>query len=724
MSHTLAVYSTCRHLPRLASGVYLSAGPQDFPFRCFRTANQPTSTVLDGATTGLVRPIGCGSVRRLTPHCSKGYPLIILAPCRSFLRFHWFLKNSSGHFDSLEATYIKYPVPGLISCSPLPAITPNVSAGHPTTYLEHDLRDALTNRVVTESKTPRSHHLFEATPEGSPPKCPSDPSPAQACRQQAINPRLRTSKSVRNTPNACCFFPILTEVVNRVTIVERIPSDVLLMIASELEELPSDGQSITASKHQKNQRLVLMKNVCKTWKIYLLQSKLLWGDICFNTTRRSTIEMAGSFLDLLEKTTFNVYAASSPGDLIGGSDVQVMARDLLLRLGQRVKDIKHCGIHTPSEEFCAYLDLPVSKLWYLNIEDAHLPGVLLGDLSALRGACIPTSTSWPWTNSTFPDLTTLSLHNQRASSIPLSQILRLLRGAPKLTALTLTGFAHFDPDREDEVAVELPLEVLTLTGCDACAILPHLVIPYVRDCNIHGEINMDDEPSSMYGFLSGPPAKTTTVPNQPRTPSLRISVYNRIKFFSMDLVGGDHRFRLGLDWGPEPNNWQRWMEQLLTAVSTRFKPMTEIRLDFFFTGPIPPTLYSPLLQIQRVAHMSIHCSGGGAVTVDILRSLMAVNEDSTLAALPALRGLTVSGVLSFKPDEIDVIRAYMDFRATRRLPFTFWAHDCDVSWTRGFLSSLGIISPILGLSGCSSYQPRSSIPGVDPPYQCSAVSRS
>jgi len=315
--------------------------------------------------------------------------------------------------------------------------------------------------------------------------------------------------------------------VNRVTVVERIPAEVLLMIAGELEETPSDGLSITVSKHRKNQHLVLMKNVCKTWKLCLLQSKPLWRDICFNTTRRSTVEMAGAFLDLVGGNPFNVYAASSRGDLIGDSEVQVMTRGLLLRLRQHAQDIEHCGFHTPSKEFRTYLDLPSSKLWYLNIDRADPSGVLSGDFSALRGACIPISALLPLTTSAFPKLMTLSLHNQGVSPMSLSRMLRLLRGTPNLTALMLHSFADFDSDREDEAPVELPLKTLTLDECDACAILPHLIVPYVRDCSIRGEIHTDDEPSLIYGFLSGPPTQATTPTNQSQTPSLH-SCFRRL----------------------------------------------------------------------------------------------------------------------------------------------------------------------------------------------------
>jgi hypothetical protein len=446
--------------------------------------------------------------------------------------------------------------------------------------------------------------------------------------------------------------------MKRATIAERIPPEILYMIADELEEPPNDGLSITASKHQKNQRLILMKNVCKTWELHLLQSKLLWRDVCFDTTRRSTIEMAGSFLDLLEESPFSVYAASSPGDLAGDSGVQQMAKALLLRISQRAQDIKHYGIHTPSKEFSAHLDLPSSKLWYLNIDCTRVSGDFSGDFSVLRGTCIPVSVFSSWTNPTFPELTTLSLRNQWSSSISLSQILRSLRGMPKLAALVLDSFMNFDPDHGDEAAVELPgLKTLALTQCDTNAILSHLVVPDVRDCSIYADISPRDEPSLIYGFLSGPPAKTPTTPDQQRTPSLRISIHNiptSIKILSVGLVGDNHELRLNLLWGRESNDWQSWMEQFLTAVSTRFKPTTEIQLALFLTGPVPPPLYSPILRIPRVVGMSVWSSSSGVA--DILSSLMTVNEDSTLAALPTLRILTISGVLFFKPDEIAVVQ--------------------------------------------------------------------
>ena len=157
-----------------------------------------------------------------------------------------------------------------------------------------------------------------------------------------------TTKTVRGGSNLHPVSITLTKAISRTPIAERIPFEILYIIAGELEDPPRDDFPITVSKHQKNQRLIVMRNICKTWKERLLQSKLLWQDVCFDTTREGTIEMAESFLDLLEGSSFNVYVTGSPGDLTGDTRVQLMARDLLLCLCQRVQDVGCYGFHTPS----------------------------------------------------------------------------------------------------------------------------------------------------------------------------------------------------------------------------------------------------------------------------------------------------------------------------------------------------------------------------------------
>lgn len=464
------------------------------------------------------------------------------------------------------------------------------------------------------------------------------------------------------------------------------------MIARELEDPPGDDLTVTVSKHRKNQSLILMKNVCKTWKERLLRSKLLWQDVCFDTTRRGTIKMAGSFLDLLEESPFNVYVISSPGDLNGDTGIQLMAKDLLLRLRQRVQDIRRCGFHTPSKELCAYLDFPPSKLSYLNLGDTRESVTFSGSFPVLSELHVSTSFFSSLEASTFPKLTTFSL---RAQDTPTSLlwILQLLQRMPRLTTLLLEGFTDFEIDDGGWPAPKLlGLKTLALIRCNFHVIVPCLVAPNICDCRISECVLPHHEPTSIYQFLTGPPSTsaTATAPDQQKPSSLNISLYNKnITAFCMDLVDGDYKFTFSSTWTQPSDMWQRWVEQVFVALSARFRPMTGIRLHLYFTGPIPRSLYSALLQLPHVTDLSIQSSS--SVIADILGSLMALDQDFMPAALPTLRSLVIEGVLSFTRDEIDTLKAYVDFRASQGLPFSFWSKDCDVSWwPRGPLGFLGI----------------------------------
>lgn len=499
-----------------------------------------------------------------------------------------------------------------------------------------------------------------------------------------------------------CSRPRLT--ISRTPIAERLPPEMLCMVAGGLEESPGDDLAIATSKHQKNRRLVSMTSVCKTWKKHLLRSKLLWRDICFDTTQQRTIELAESFLDLLEECPFNLYVISSPGDVTGNTRAQLMARALLLRIRQRIQDVNHCAFLTPSKELSAYLDLPSSKVWYLKLDDSQEP-MTLGKFSALRGLCVPVSFFSPPRASAFPELTTLSLRTRDART-SLLWMLRLLRAMPRLAVLLLQGFTDLSMDHDNEAALELPeLKVLALTHCDFHVILALLVTPNLRDCKIYGRLPPSHEFTSMYQFLSWPtpPSTTTTSPHQKELISFHISIYdNALASFSMDLISGDRRFAFGL-WKGDPDAWESWTNGLLTALLARPRPATEIRLSLSLTGPIPRPLHSLLLRFPHVTNLTIQSSGG--IMVDIIGSLMDLDEGLTPSIFPTLRSLTIDGVSSFTPNKIDVIKAYVAFRASLGLPFSFWSHDCDVSWwPRGPFGFLGICfavktcSPLIPLS--------------------------
>ena len=490
------------------------------------------------------------------------------------------------------------------------------------------------------------------------------------------------------------IYNINAKTISRAAIAEHIPFEILCMIAGELEDPPRGDLAITVSKLQKNQHLISMRNVCRTWKEQLLQSKLLWQDVCFDTTRRGTIKIAESFLNLSKETPFNVYVTSSPGDLTGDTSVHIMARGLLLRLRRRVEDIRRCGFHTPSKELCVYLDLPLSKVSHLYLDGKRESGTFSGNFPVLRELHVPASFFSSREASTFPALTTLSLRVQHTST-SLLWMLRLLRGMSRLTALLLEGFADFNVDCGSEAAAKLlGLKTLTLTRCNFRILLSYLVAPNIRDCKIYGCLSPHHEPTSIYQFLTSPPPtsdSTTTVTLDRRGPSsLNISIRNEvIPTFYMDLVDGDHKFTLSSMWTQPQDVWQSWTEQFLTALSTRFRPTTGVQLSLSFFGPISRPIYSPLLQLPHVTNLLIMNSS--SVMVDILESLMVLDEESMPVSFPTLRSLTIEGAPSFTNDEIDTVKAYMDFRASQGLPFTFWSKDCDVSWwPRGPLGFLGI----------------------------------
>jgi len=533
------------------------------------------------------------------------------------------------------------------------------------TRIDHVLPDMLKNWLAAQFKNPGGGYMSRAASSGSLPtrRC-SSRSPTHSCGERTQDTPRSPTKTVCSASNLRRVYAILTRTIRRTAIAERIPFEILCTIAGELEDPPRNDLAITVSKHQKNQHLILMRNVCKTWRGQLLQSKLLWQDVSFDTTRRGTIEMAESFLDLLEKFSFNVYAIGSPGDLTGDAGVQLMARGLLLRLRRRVQDIKRCGFHTPSKEFCAYLDLPSSKVSYLNLSGTRESGTFSGDFPVLRELHVPASFFSSLKAPTFPELTTFSL---RAQDTPTSLLwmLQLLRGMPRLTALLLEGFTDFDIDCGGEPTPKLlGLKTLDLTGCDFDVILSCFVAPNIRDCKISEFVLPHGEPTSIYRFFTSPPptSATDTTPDQQEPSSLSISIYSKnITAFYMDLVDGDRKFTLSSIWTQPPGVWQSWTEQVLTALSARFRPTTGIQLYLSFTGPIPRSLYSPLLQLPHVTDLSIRSSSG--VIVDTLRSLMALDDDLMPVALPTLRSLIIEGVLSFTDDEIDVVKAYMNFRS-------------------------------------------------------------
>lgn len=537
--------------------------------------------------------------------------------------------------------------------------------------------------------------MSQATSPDSPPTChsTSESSTIHSWGEQTQDAFSFPTETVRDASKPHRVHAILTQTISRVTIAERIPSEILCMIAGELEDPPRDGLTITVSKHQKNLRLILMKSVCKTWKEQLLQSKVLWQDIYFDTTHRATIKMAWLFLNLLEESSFNVYAISSPEDLNGNTGVQLLAKNLLLRLRQNIQNIRHCGLHTPSKELRAYLDLPSSKISYLNLGDTRESVAFSGNFPVLCELHVTTSFFSSMDTSPFPKLTTFSLRAQDIRT-SLLWMLRLLEGMPRLATLRLEDFTDFEMDYDGEPAPKLlDLKTLALTHCDFHVVLSSLTAPNIRNCRISECVLPRHKPTTIYQFLTSPSKMSVTATTHKRQgpPSLNISIRNETTTaFYMDLVDDDHKFTLRSTWARPPYVWQNFAEQVLAALPTRFRPTTETRLHLSFTGSIPRSLYSPLLQLLHIEELWIQSSSG--VMVDILESLMTLDEDSMPVALPMLRTLVIEGILSFTHDEIDVVKAYMNFRASQRLPFAFWSKDCDVSWwSRGPLGFLGIL---------------------------------
>lgn len=409
-------------------------------------------------------------------------------------------------------------------------------------------------------------------------------------------------------------------------------------------------------KHEKNRTILALSNVCRSWYRRITGCKSLFRDIAFDTSGESIVT-AGVFLKKLEgaEVPISVYAnlGQSPHPC-------PMVTKLFARLRSHIPRIVHFEYDGDMAGYRPYLDRPAPNLLFFSDSfDTHPGGgapLFRGQMPRLRAlTTLSPAPQTVWTTSTLSNLITLNLgFLDLDPSVPLSSLLDLLRGSPRLESVSVQCFAPVVNPSEALRDVFLPhLHTLTLRHNEFHTILKRLRMPNVRKVFFCGE----SHPVSGEGLnpTFEAPHLFTGLPSLP--------IFERpVEDLRLETTGNgrtsaDFRVRLAADGGfvlqislfwvldsvPLFNDYvKRSITELVGMMSLAPQAHVELRLTYLAPSNIP--IYQPILLVAEIDDLTIQ----GGFAVDVLSKLTVRAGSQHL--LPHLKLLNIVDRLPF-PDE-------------------------------------------------------------------------
>ena len=300
-----------------------------------------------------------------------------------------------------------------------------------------------------------------------------------------------------------------------------------------------------------------------------------------------------------------------------------------------------------------------------------------------------------WTTSKLPDLTILNLgFLDVGPSIPLSSLLDLLRGSPRLESINIQCFEPVVNPNEALQDVLLPLlHTLTLRHNEFHTILKHLGIPNVRKLFFCGESypvsgrELNPTFKAPHLFVGLPPLPIFKQPIE----SLRLETTGNggtnADFHIRLATDGGFVVQVSLFWVLDAvplfdDYLKRSIMQLIGMMS--LAPQAHVELLLAYLVPLDIPVYQSFLLVTDICILTIR----GGFAVDILGKLTTRTGSQHL--LPCLKLLNITDQLPFSGDgDRRMLSSCIQSRATGHIRFSILLMDAEVPHTN--FNELGYI---------------------------------
>jgi len=319
------------------------------------------------------------------------------------------------------------------------------------------------------------------------------PSTPTSTRDEGTHPLDSILPSfARSEQVSCAHMPKrrYVDAQGRADIPAPLSGDILATVCDLLESPPFTKRTALL-KHKKNQTILALSHVCRSWYRQITGCKSIFRDIAFDVSSEESIVTAGVFLKILERTTVPINVHASLGQ---SCDPDPMLTRLFTQLRPHSQHIVHFEYNGDMARYCGYLDLPAPNLLFFSDSFDTYPGsgppLFCGQMPRLRVlTTLSLASRIVWATSTLSDLTILNLGFLDSEPyIPLGSFLNLLRGSPCLESVNVLRFTPVISHNEDLRDIFLPrLHTLNLVHNKFHAIVKHLRIPNVRKLYFCGE---------------------------------------------------------------------------------------------------------------------------------------------------------------------------------------------------------------------------------------------
>ena len=453
--------------------------------------------------------------------------------------------------------------------------------------------------------------------------------------------------------------------------------DVLAIVCNQLESL-STIKDIVILKHEKNQAILALSNVCRSWHDHIFSCKNLISDIAFDFSSEESIATAGFFLKKLEGTEVPISVYARLGQ---STDPSPTVTKLFVRLHSSIPHIVHFEYDGDMARYRSYLDRPAPNLLFFSDRFDTYPGTGLplfrGQMPVLRVlTTLSPASQVLWTTSTLPNLTTLNLgFLDMEPFVVLSSLLNLLRESPHLESVSIQSFTPVVNPNEALRDVCLPrLHTLNLQHNEFHTVLKRLRMPNVHKVSFCGEshpisgeaLNPTFEAPHLFASLPLLPIFERPIK------SLRLETTGdgrtNVDFRIHLAADGGFIFRVSLSWILDAVPlFDEYLKNSITGLigMMNLAPQAHVELLLAYLAPSDIPVYRPLLLVADIGDLTIL----GRFAADVLNQLTM--DAGSWHFLPRLRLLKIVCWLpSLDEEGRRALSSCLRSRATGRVHFS------------------------------------------------------
>ena len=258
--------------------------------------------------------------------------------------------------------------------------------------------------------------------------------------------------------------------------INNIPAEIICKVFSDVLRFPRPSTTPShLGHHHKNLVLLKLTAVCRHWRSTASECAMLWTNIAFSTSVRSTIQCATLFLGRSKEAMLSVHIWDS-GNL-RDPDLLPTWRALLGAIASQSHRLSTCELSSPSPDFWSYWSSPAPNLRKLIVQGqgAKISPMFCGRVPRLESITLLNHTPGPLGN--YATLRQADLRNHK-QQVSLTSLLDALRGCGTLEKLALHGYGRLNHEALRPAIVPLPrLFKLDLFSSHSALILEHLETP-------------------------------------------------------------------------------------------------------------------------------------------------------------------------------------------------------------------------------------------------------